>query len=104
MKKTVALILALAMLFALCACGGKSSIKGKWTASDDFDTYTITITDSAFIIQRDNETMSLECSILDDSHLKVSSGGNSDIWTYSVNGDTLTIIANGTTNTCHRIG
>ena len=103
MKKAIALILVLVMVLVLCACGGKPSVKGRWTTTAREGTYTLTITDNVITFQLGNETRSFECSILDDSHLKVSSGYESEIWPYSVNGDTMRLTVNDITETWYRI-
>lgn len=110
MKKTLTFILVLAMVFALCACGGsKNPLIGTWEGKNsESSSIRFSFTDRVLTITflRSGEAQSYEYEILDENHIKVNQGAMYGGWTtmyVHVNGNTLTFTEDGNNYTLYRV-
>ena len=106
MKKKSVIVMVLMLSLLLCACGGGSSgIKTKWYMTDD-DDFWMEISDSSikFYSVHDDELGVTADASISDSELvisnrnKITKGARSlseGTYSYTINGDTLTLSKGG---------
>ena len=97
--------MAVLLMVLLCSCGS-SSIVGTWQETSEDGHPPATNTTFQFFqdgtVTKGNSSGAATYSLLDGSHLKLGGGLASAVFSYSLDGDQLTMSADGHTGVFHR--